>query len=115
VASPMMSIDKFPNERLKVLYVGTAISNHAGGRRVSFLLQNVSSTGIRFYAVSCSKSRPGTTGSTYSESHSYVESFRSGASQPFTCDCEANDTLQVSVNAVELVDGSKWSKNQPQQ
>src|SRR4029450_8956079 len=58
VSSPTMSIDSGPNGPLKLLYVGTDLTfERSEGRRVSFVLRNISNDGIRSYVVSCSKWR----------------------------------------------------------
>lgn len=112
VASPTMSIESVPSAPLKLLYVGTEINlSRDEGRRVSFLLQNVSTKDISFYSVSCSKSRAGSNGIVYSEAHYTLQDFRPGTSQPFVCECDANETLRLTVNEVWFVDGGTWNKN----
>jgi hypothetical protein len=114
VASPIMSIESIPSEPLKILYVRTEISaDRKEDRRVTFLLQNVSDQAIRAYVVSCWRSRATSSGAAYSESRSFPQGFRYGSSQPFVCHSEATDTLELSVNEVEFIDGSRWTKYQP--
>jgi hypothetical protein len=113
VRSPIMSIESLPTDPIKILYVGTEISaDRKEGRRVNFLLQNVSNGAIRAYVVSCLRSRATSSGAAYQESRSFQEGFRYGSSQSFVCYSEATDTLELSVNEVEFMDGIRWSKSQ---
>jgi hypothetical protein len=113
VASPIMSIESLATDPLKILYVGTEISaDQKEGRRVNFLLQNVSDKAVRAYVVSCLRSRATSSGAAYQESRSFPQGFRYGSSQPFVCYSEATDTLELSINEVEFMGGTRWSKNQ---
>ena len=110
VASPTMSIESLPTAPLKIRYVGTEISQER--LRVNFLLQNISNQAVRAFVVSCVHSTATTSGA-YLESRSFPEGLRYGASEPFVCYSAATDTLELRVNEVEFMDGTRWSKNQP--
>ncbi|HKE59324.1 MAG TPA: hypothetical protein VKB46_21595 [Pyrinomonadaceae bacterium] len=112
VASPTLSIDSLTTEPLKIRYVGTEITDHNERLRVNFLVQNISNQTVRAFVVSCVRSTATTSGA-YLESRSFPEGLRNGASEPFVCYSAATDNLELRVNEVEFMDGTRWSKNQP--